>query len=466
MKKIIALLAFTLINLTSYAQALGYQDLGMLFSQDDNNGTARFIGMSGAFGALGGDISTININPAGISVFKNSLFSGTINSRNTDITANYYGNSLKTKDNYINLSQAGAVLVFDSAYKSQWNKFAIGFNYRITKDFADSFSASGNSKIATFTNYPLDIKPNNPTNYNIADKQIFSNTYDGDLSEFNLVFSSAYQNKLYVGLSLNFYDLDFSQQSYLTEFNSAIDGNTLDANFYQENITTGTGFSANLGFIYKATHNLRFGLSYQTPTWYSEIIEKTNILDNDGYYGDTEISVSNDNLTYSNTVDNYGNDYYPVNNFLYKLKTPSKTTLSAAYIFGKSGLISIDYINRTYQNIKLSNTNITNVNQFFQNELRNTNSFNIGTEWRFSKLSVRGGYKYEQSPDKLALNSDNLKGYSLGLGYNFGNIKLDFAYSDNNKTGVFNFYPDYPEINLTELKTDNKIFTTTFTLNL
>ena len=39
------------------------------FSQSTNFGTARSTAMSGAFGALGGDLSTFSTNPAGIGVF-------------------------------------------------------------------------------------------------------------------------------------------------------------------------------------------------------------------------------------------------------------------------------------------------------------------------------------------------------------------------------------------------------------
>ena len=35
---------------------------------NDLNGTARFVGMGGAMGALGGDISSVNTNPAGLGV--------------------------------------------------------------------------------------------------------------------------------------------------------------------------------------------------------------------------------------------------------------------------------------------------------------------------------------------------------------------------------------------------------------
>lgn len=460
MKKYIIIAILFAATITSYSQSLGYQDLGVLFSENDENGSARFTAMGGAFGALGGDVSAMSINPAGIAIFNNSSFSGTINSRNSDITSNYYGNSLKTQDQFFNLSHAGAVLVFDSAYDSDWNKFAIGFNYRITKDFANSFLAQGNSNVATFREFPLDN--NVPTlDYNIADEQRFSNNYGGEISELNIAFSSVHQRKLYIGLGLNFYDLNFSQQSQLTEFNSDSNGNQLDANFYQENFTTGTGFSANAGFIYKAHPNFRFGVAYHTPTWFSEIVESTNITDNDGFYGDTEIVVSNDNVIYDNT----SGGYFPTQELLYKLKTPSKLTASAAFIFGKSGLLSFDYINKNYQNMKLSNGVFTDENQFFQNELRNTHSFNVGTEWRLDRFSIRGGYKYEQDPSNLAEEANNLIGHSFGAGYNFGSFKLDFSYSNNNKTSLYNFYSGF-NVDPASLNIDNRTITATITLNL
>jgi hypothetical protein len=460
MKKIYIIAILFAATFTSNSQSLGYQDLGVLFSQNDNNGSARFTAMSGAFGALGGDISSININPAGISVFNNSLFTGTFNSRSTDINSNYYGNSIFTQDQFINLSQAGAVLVFDSAYSSDWTKFAIGFNYRITKDFNNSFLTEGNSGVATFTEFPLDN--NTPTiEYNIADQQRFNNINRGELTELNIGFSSVHQNKIHLGMGLNFYDLNFSQQSNLTEFNSDVNGNELDANLYQENFTTGAGFSANAGFIYKANQNFRFGVSYQTPTWFTEIIEETNIVDNEGFFGDTEIVVSNDSSIYDNTA----GGFFPSQGLIYKLKTPSKLTASAALIFGKNGLLSFDYTNKSYKNLKLSGDNFSAENQFFQNELRNTHNFNVGSEWRFDRFSLRGGYVFEQSPDKLAIDSDNLQGYSVGGGYNFGNFKLDFSYSDNNRTGLYNFYSGF-NVNATNLTIDNRVFTASVSINL
>ena len=460
MKRFFIIAALFAVTSTSFTQSLGYQDLGILFSQNDNNGSARFTAMSGAFGALGGDISSININPAGLSVFNNSMFTGTLNSRNSDITSNYYGNSLTTQNQFINLSQAGAVLVFDSAYSSDWTKFAIGFNYRITKDFNDNFIAEGNSGVATFTEFPLDS--NDPKLvYDDAQEQRFNNTYGGELSELNIGFSSVHQNKLHIGLGLNFYDLNFSQRSNLSEFNNDTNGNELDAFLYQENFTTGTGFSANAGFIYKAHQSFRFGIAYQTPTWFSEIIEESNIVDNEGFFGDTEIEVSNDNTLYDNT----SGGFFPSQQLLYRLKTPSKLTASAALIFGKNGLLSFDYTNKNFKRIKLSGTDFSTENQAFQDDFKNTHNFNVGSEWRFDKFSLRGGYKFEQSPDISAIDSDNLEGYSIGGGYNFGNFKLDFSYSDSNKTAAYNFYSGF-NVNAANLTLDNRVFTATVSISL
>lgn len=446
---------------TGFSQALGYQDLALLFSKDQISGSARFNAMSGAFGALGGDISAISVNPAGAAVFNNSLTTFGLNTRNSNILSNYYNNTYNSKDNYFNFSQAGVVFVFDNYNSSDWDKVAFSFNYRVKNDFKDSFLAGGNSGYATFTEFPLDN--NNPrTQYNIADGQEFINKYNGELTEYNFALSGQYNKNLYLGLSFNSFDLKFSQKSTLSEFNSAANNSTLDARFYQENISAGTGFSLGAGFIYKLGQNLRIGGAYHTPTWFTSIAETTNIVNNDGYLGDTQLTSSESNSIYDNTSGNY----FPSQSFEYKLKTPGKMTASLAYVFGSNGLISMDYNYKNYENIKLSNDNFTAENQFFSNELRNTYSINLGTEWRFQALSLRGGYHYEQSPDKNAIESDNLKGFSFGAGYKFNNATFDLSYQKNTQTSLYNFYPQYNQVNAAELNIDQKIITATFTIYL
>ena len=460
MKKITLSLCILFTSITSFSQSLGYQDLGILFSKDDLNGTARFEAMGGAFGAVGGDISTINVNPAGLAIFSLSSLSASFNSKSTTNTTSYYGNETTTKEQYFNLSNAGAVLVFKNPRAKNWNKFALGVNYRIKKDFSNRFFASGNSNVPTFREFPYDA--NDPvTQYDFSDQQTFSNIYNGNISEFSIALAAIHKEDLHVGAAINFLKLDFSQNSLLSEFNNDGNGNTLDATLYQTVSAFSEGFSINLGLIYKLSKNFRIGASYETPSWYTEVFEDSNLRFNDGFYGEVAINASNNNFPYANTSQRNSRE-----GLVYALRTPGKMKASAAYIFGRSGLISIDYTRKNYQNINLSTLDLDNGNQFFQNNLRNAYALNLGTEWRFGLFSVRGGYTYEQSPFSNALKTDDVKGYSYGLGYNFGNFKLDVAFSDNSSTGVYNFYPQFDNINAAELNLNNKVFSATLSISL
>lgn len=88
------------------------------YSQDNLNGTARFRAMSGAFGALGGDLSSINVNPAGSVIFSNNQLGFTLNNTFVTNKANYFGSSATETDNSIDLNQAGGVFVFKNLEKN------------------------------------------------------------------------------------------------------------------------------------------------------------------------------------------------------------------------------------------------------------------------------------------------------------------------------------------------------------
>ena len=61
---------FTLIIAAFAMPFLNAQDItdALRYSQQDILGTARYRGMSGALGALGGDLSALQINPAGSAI--------------------------------------------------------------------------------------------------------------------------------------------------------------------------------------------------------------------------------------------------------------------------------------------------------------------------------------------------------------------------------------------------------------
>jgi len=241
MKKIISFVVFTAFSCVSYSQSLGYQNIATMFSKNDGNGSARFVAMGGAFGAVGGDVTSMIINPAGISVFNGNNAAIAFQTRNTNIATSYYGNSLTTQEDFFNISNAGAVFTFENNIDNEWSKFAFGVNFRVTADFENRFNAKGNSGFSTFDSFPLD-ESQDPILYNVSENQKFSNFYNGELSELNFVFSGLYEEKLHVGAGLNFYDINFSQQTLLMENNNDGNENTLTSKFYQENYTNGVGF--------------------------------------------------------------------------------------------------------------------------------------------------------------------------------------------------------------------------------
>ena len=437
-------LAMLCVAYISNAQTLSYNDIGVLFSEESVNGTARYNAMSGAFGALGGDLSSIETNPAGAAVFLKSEFAVSLNIRNTEITSSFYGTSELTDNDYTNLSQAGGVFVFNTNHNSDWSNFSLGINYSIVNDFEGLWMASANSGFA-----PISDIYDSTVVYENSDGQYFENFIDGRNNKYTFTIASQYRDNLYVGASINTYDLEYYQSALIEEYNNDGNGNTFDVSQIQELLTYGDGYSFTIGFISKPTNNIRFGLAYQSPVWYTlaeEFVEyDVNIFENDV---------------------NTDSDFSDINGFDYKLRTPSKVTGSFAYIFDKQGLISVDYIYKNYSNIEINSPGFSDENLAFNTDLESTGQLRIGTEWRFDEISIRGGYHVEKNPYKNALDSETKEGFSFGAGYKFNKGKLDFSYQKSTNTASYDFYPQNNQINPVELDFGTSKFTATLVLNL
>ena len=127
---------------------LNAQDItdAVRFSNQDILGTARYRGMSGAFGALGGDLSSLQVNPAGSAVFLNSSGSITLSSGNVTNDVNYTNDFNSTSSNNLNFNQFGAVFVYKNRNESsKFNKLSLGITYDQTTDFTETFNAIGRS---------------------------------------------------------------------------------------------------------------------------------------------------------------------------------------------------------------------------------------------------------------------------------------------------------------------------------
>jgi hypothetical protein len=431
----------------------------MRYAQDNLTGTARFRAMGGAFGALGGDFSSLNVNPAGGAIFMTNQMAVTLSNYNVKNDSDYFGTKTSEKDNTFDLNQLGAIWVFNNRNEEgNWKKFTVGVNYENTSNFDNQIFSSGynpNNSVAqyflsyangiplsTITGQPFGamtyseqqayfgyqgfvINPNEDTGNNTAynsnvpaggnyyqENSVRSTGYNGKLS-FN--FATQYKDRFYFGLNLNSHFTDYTRQTSFYEDYLDTPGNTENRalRFNNELYSYGNGFSFQVGAIAKVTNELRVGLAYESPTWYR--------LNEESYQN---MVVSGPD---AGVIDPNLNIIYPS----YRLQTPGKYTGSLAYVFGKVGLLSVDYIMKDYSNTKFRpNDEFLSVrNNEIETLLDATSEIRVGAETRVKQWSFRGGYRFEQSPYKNGETIGDLHAISGGLGYNFGGTRIDAAYS-------------------------------------
>ncbi|ANW94947.1 hypothetical protein AXE80_00945 [Wenyingzhuangia fucanilytica] len=432
MKKYIYICLLCFFGYQTQAQTYNYTDLGILFSQDQNTGTARFTGLNGATGAVGGDLSSININPAGIAVYHNNEVNLTLGSYNFRNTTDYFNSTMNNQSTTFNTDQVGAVFVFkDAITTDDWSKISFAVNYQKTANFHTRDAFFGNSGFASFNKHPEDPDSNNE--YNNAVSQDFYNYIEGKASKINLALAGQYGHNFYAGFSLNIHHIDYSQSTTLNELSTDDNNNTLDVLATENLNENADGFSINLGFIYKPIQSVRLGLAYESPTWYnfSEDYNSKELI----------ASIPSENIDAADP--SIRNSYLE-----YQLRTPGKLTASGALVIGKNGFINADYTYKTYKSLNLDgNGDFRSDNQYFTDVLQNTHNVNIGGEFRLQNLSLRGGFGYQQSPYKSNLDprdTDILKlgdlySGSLGAGIRFGASRLDIAYRKTMQNNEYDF---------------------------
>ncbi|WP_242203703.1 outer membrane protein transport protein [Aestuariivivens insulae] len=465
---LIALFSLSVLYAQDLSDALRY-------SQSEIQGTARFRALSGAFGALGGDMSAVSINPAGSAIFAQSHASFSFSNADTNNDTRYFNGATSTSNSNFDVHQGGAAFVFASKDNSPWRKFSIGIAYDRTNNFDDSWNAVGtntnddgnfsNSIASYFYDYADGIRlqdislngrfveeayneignafgfahqqaflgyqayildpvsdDNNNTQYianvntgNFSHDYLYTSTgYNGKVA-FN--FATQYEDNLYLGLNLNSHFINYDRKTSLLEDNN--NGGTIEYIDFDNTLSTrGSGFSFQLGGILKLSQEFRVGLTYDSPTWYTIEEETTQYINS---------NLAEEDIVYISDIINI----YPE----YKLQTPAKITGSLAYVFGQQGLISFDYSTKDYSKTKFKpDADFTDLNADANDVFTSAATYRLGAEYIYKQFSFRGGYRFEESPYKDGVTVGDLNGFSLGLGYNFGNTKLDLTFDQANRS--------------------------------
>ncbi len=454
-KLILSLLALTLVFPVVHAQ---YFTNASRLSFTQINGTARSAAMGNAFGALGGDFTSLSINPAGIAIYRGNEFTFTPTFGVTD-TEIPLGNNLYSDLRYniqaSNIGYVGTMVSTSSSTSVVSVNFGVGFN-RLS-DFNQNYFMENAESAVSFLDgiaewatteglsnaylsqnmrdiYFMDwhaalawksflINPSLDNGGNEIDEDYIpfntnnlldqSKTFKrrGGVSEY--VFSAGlnFNHKFYLGGTIGIHDVYLKQTTTYSEQFENGDSFSFDENYK----LTGTGYVLKIGAIYKPTQQVRLGLAFHTPTYYD--------LEESSY------------LAMTSQIDNEEG----VNLFTYDFFTPMKTIASAAFVINKKAIISIDGEYIDYATMRFRNgmdgDNMSDLNAVMDDNYKNTFNLRLGGEFKVNpQLSLRGGYEYYGNPYKtnVLLNEEtikeNLTALSLGIGYAENNFFIDAAY--------------------------------------
>ncbi len=467
MKKIISILTIVLLfSVFSFGQN---EVDALRYSQNFLTGTARSVSMGGAFGALGGNFSSISINPAGIGVYHTSEFSFTP-SFSYNLSNSQFGNTNTEDFKYgINMSNMNMVISLKSNKNDGWVATNLGFGYNRTNNFNyNTFIKRENSPSSLLDEWVEDANNNNWNSFandlgsstdliyldtntgfwksdftgsNYGQKQSRSISTEGSMGEYIFAMGANYNNKVYLGGSFSLNSIDYHEKINHTENEIPSEIDYLNSFTYRTTLDVkGTGASMKFGAILKPVNWFRLGLSVSSPVFYSLSEKYTSHLD-------ATLDFPNDS---PKEIDG---------NYDYKLVTPFRADASMAFVLNKSAIFSIDYEFVDYTKSRLRSGgdgyDFSSENENIQGLYTSTGNLRAGIEYRFGPISFRGGYSYYGSPYKqgsLNEKSDNSV-FSGGIGINRNSFYFDLGYSYMTNS---QYYVMYQTNNSTaELNTNN-----------
>lgn len=478
MKKIIVLTSlFSVVCLGSYAQNVS--EIYKMSVSNSAFSTARSAAVGGAFGSLGADLSSMNINPAGLGMYNSSEMSVTpsikINSaKSTSVngTSIMNTNTNKTTGQLNNIGIAYNVFNdSDRALKG----LTLGFSYNTTSNnnssysvrsqpsqssIADMFAAqlfginpkNINSTLSNdYDNYPTSIYGaigayktglifdvrDNPYEYATSyDDQYgnpvgsllygdivhpeFRRSSKGTNADYNFSMGMNFNNIIYIGTTLGVSDYRYKQFDDYYEDADMNNRGDLGGIYYNQTLyQNAIAFNFNFGVTVQPVKGLRIGAAIHAP----------KIFDvNEEYSTYEENSFINGNMY---DIFNSGS---PIVVSDYKVKTPMRFIAAASYTFSHYGFISFDYERVWYNKMRVKGLNYRPGEKTLDEEIQDTysavNNFKAGIEINVTNgVFVRGGYGFYGNASKLLDDKYGVvKNISGGLGYRTNHFILDITY--------------------------------------
>lgn len=496
MKRLIYI--FTLIITAVHINAQSTYNVTPLFSPE-LTGTARFVGMGGAMSALGGDISVMSSNPAGIGIYRSNDFATTVSLSTLNTKADFSGSSLSSNKTILSFDNIG--LIFSGNVGGESLKFVnIGINYTHRNNFRKEFAMNGwytdengdnlysqqyqiqelydrslpdlenitsdsywNPRYAWLPLLAADaglLENDGTIKYLPTDATFFSEDKGGvDQIDFNI--SCNIEDRLYIGATLGMQYVDYQRYSIYGEYDDIGNIYTLE-NWHK---TEGSGFDVKLGAIVRPFEYspFRLGLAFHLPTYYK-------LRDySSAYIAGPEIDGEYREMA-TNWPEAYGEDYIVD----YNVSSPWRMNVSTGYTVGNFLALNAEYelVEYSSANMKYEDgTEMPDMEEEFESNMKTQHILRLGAEMKLDdNFSMRFGYNYISSafkddawkyisPSSATTTTDytNTKDtnlFTLGLGYRGKSIYFDAAYQCAMQDADFFTYND-PEVTLPATKVSN-----------
>jgi Outer membrane protein transport protein (OMPP1/FadL/TodX) len=413
-------------------------------------GSTRVQGMAGSFGALGADMSSSYINPAGLGRFSKNIFTLSLNQESVLSRALFQNEVTRAKDFNVKLSSIGGVFVKDVSRRSKgWNYRQIGFGYSRTASYESSMRYSGiqyESLLEVFANQAAGVAPEGlPANFPFTTNLAYYTyaidpglglTYVPQLSagnmqhertvnqtggsgEYYFSVSGNYSNRFLVGGTLNLRRVNYESVTTHTETLLDTVGVSLRSFEFTENLKQkGGAVSLRLGGIFLLNENFSLGFAAVTPS-------RLNISDT---YSTNFVSQFKNTTISADSVSK-------TNKYNYSITTPLKITSSASYVNPRYGSINVDVDYLDYSSGKFTavtdNYNFNPENKRINQDFATAINVRVGGEYILdAEYLLRAGYSYNGAIIKKGIAGPGVSnGVSFGFGIRKNNVKFDVSYS-------------------------------------
>ncbi|MCB0667498.1 MAG: hypothetical protein KDC80_16835 [Saprospiraceae bacterium] len=430
------------------------------FSNTSPQGTARAIGIGGAIGGLGGDFTSLSVNPAGIGGYwKSEFMVSPVFVRNNTRSSLNGGLESQELARKFGLSNVGIVFT-NTSDRGAWKAVSLGIGLNKLGNYEQEFfyqNETQGSIVDRFAGRAFGLTPDQLDGfesgpayssgaiYDIGNDLIYETDFDNQDQEVfqkrQLVKSEGYNNELVIGFGGNLKNkvliggsvgIPFVSYSSEKSYEEIDDLDVIPAfnylNFNEYLTTEGGGVNLKLGAIFKLNNNFRLGAAFHSPTYLALTDRFTTDFTYEYNEGAGDESFTNES---------------PEGEFEYGLTTPWKAVANAAWIIGKSGFISTDIEYIDYSSAKYDfTTNSDNVeDRIYQDEVnaeikesyKAAVNIKLGGELAYEGFRFRLGGQLVGSPFVDDNSFEKVLTAGIGVRGNKAFLDLGFSHSSVNE---------------------------------